>query len=232
MHGGATQRAAAPAANPNSQPLPLAARRELSLTLVAGAPQEAAAVACRPQSLLRSARGPLPAQVLVAPSASHGDSDRDQARWSGRLPRRAPPPPPPLLPGCDRRPTAHAPPPLQQLPVMPMPLASPKSSRAVALALLLAAAILACAGAVPPPAVQPQAAASSGPDPLRRPTSWDEAWAALAPYRLSPAAASAAPCSAGPTVAAACGVRGRGAAWACTCGSPLHWRCCQHASSA
>ncbi len=77
--------------------------------------------------------------------------------------------------------------------------------------LLVLLAVLACSGGAfalpssPPPATRPQSAAAN---PLRRPTSWSEAWAVLVPYRLTPTTA-AAPCGTGPTTAAACGVRRR-----------------------
>lgn len=50
------------------------------------------------------------------------------------------------------------------------------------------------------------AAAPARPSPLRRAKSWEEAWAALSPYQLSPVAAAACNSSSGPTFAASCGV--------------------------
>ena len=112
-----------------------------------------------------------------------------------------------------RRPGLQHAPPLPRRPQVttPMPLRNPRQT---ALAVLLAWAALACTGGAlalpgsPPPATRPQSAANSGPDPLRRPTSWSEAWAALAPYQLS-ATTAAAPCGTGPTTAATCWVRGK-----------------------
>ena len=48
-------------------------------------------------------------------------------------------------------------------------------------------------------------AAAATPSPLRRFKSWEEAWAALSPYGVTPKNGSA-PCGSGPSAAAACGV--------------------------
>lgn len=58
--------------------------------------------------------------------------------------------------------------------------------------------------------------AAAAPHPLGQFRSWDEAWAALSPYGLTPKNASA-PCGSGPTAAAACGVRPGLAAAAAGC---------------